>query len=1012
MFQNRISDHSMGAVHVPLIERNGSPREIFPACYNHSTSFCAPPRLRSGDGDRRGDKLRSLSSVGMDELRWANLLEWIKFSIYGMCRCVRMGVGAAVFGATVFGVAVFGVAVFGAAVFGAATSAGAQTFMRSDLTNFSQDPTVFAWNIERTTDAGVTDLSATLRVPAGGDGFVRSRGAAFETDAGPIKFWATNLCFGGNFPNHDKADAVAAKLARFGVSCVRLHHMDMRDIWGKSENKRKIDPDQLEKLDYLISQLKKRGIYTNINLHVSRTLGEAEGFPNSGDGSIPSFDKGLDNFEPRMIEAQKEYARDLLTHVNPYTGNAYTNEPAIAFVEINNENSLTCQWGWGEMDHLPEPYASEFQKRWNAFLVKKYRTDSAIRNAWNCRNIPLGTEILKCTDFSKDWEKYWNIERDSVTKATVETGRFGPDQRNAIRISIEKMGAVAWNPQIHHATLTLSTEQPYTFSFAIRSDTKKTLNVNCRQNVDPWAELGLSRTIEVGPEWKTYHFTFEIPTNESNARVGFSGFSEGVFEFADLSLRTGGQIGLKEQETLNAETIPILEKNALNLPIQARHDWIDFLRETEEYYWNEMYEFLKNDLQVQSLVTGTQMRWSTAAMLSKMDFIDAHDYWNHPEFPGTPWDGKNWYVSDEPLVNHPEGSVARLAATRVLGSPYTISEYNEPQPITWAPEGFILISAYGALQDWNAIYSFAWRHGNDFDSGMIASFFDIESDAARLVHFPACVHAFVRGDIQNAKTICAGEMSREIEQKLHRESLQPFGINTQKVGIPSEQALIHAIGLESIPNEERLREGTAFEQWIRVTSEQPMTIPQGTSVYQSDTDELCWDVTQKDAGFFTASSPKTKMVTGFIRGRTATLDDVSIEIGKTRSDWATITLTTMDGADMTRESLRNTKEPTTILLAATGEQQNTEMKLRQEGTRVTCGDQWGRSPILCEGVTANVRLPVETRRVSVRPLDGAGRPTGRIVPLQGQNADADAMIPIGPEFRTLWYVIEISPDAR
>ncbi len=83
-------------------------------------------------------------------------------------------------------------------------------------------------------------------------------------------------CFEGCFPTHQQAERLAARL---GVNCVRMHHMDNFPIWGDSPNKLTIDPRKLERLDYLIDQLKKRGVYTNLNLHVSRWLGEEEGFP-------------------------------------------------------------------------------------------------------------------------------------------------------------------------------------------------------------------------------------------------------------------------------------------------------------------------------------------------------------------------------------------------------------------------------------------------------------------------------------------------------------------------------------------------------------------------------------------------------------------------------------------------------------------------------------------------------------------------------------------------------------
>ena len=50
-----------------------------------------------------------------------------------------------------------------------------------------------------------------------------------------------------------------------------------------------------------------------------------------------------------MIELQHEYARDLLTHVNPYTGKRYADEPAVALIEISNEDGLIREWLWGNL---------------------------------------------------------------------------------------------------------------------------------------------------------------------------------------------------------------------------------------------------------------------------------------------------------------------------------------------------------------------------------------------------------------------------------------------------------------------------------------------------------------------------------------------------------------------------------------------------------------------------------------------------------------------------------------
>ena len=63
-------------------------------------------------------------------------------------------------------------------------------------------------------------------------------------------------------------------MARFGINCVRFHHMDTTaSPHGLlKDDRRTMDPAQLDRLDYLISRLKANGIYADLNLHVGRNF--------------------------------------------------------------------------------------------------------------------------------------------------------------------------------------------------------------------------------------------------------------------------------------------------------------------------------------------------------------------------------------------------------------------------------------------------------------------------------------------------------------------------------------------------------------------------------------------------------------------------------------------------------------------------------------------------------------------------------------------------------------------
>ncbi len=818
----------------------------------------------------------------------------------------------------------------------------------------------------------LTNMSRLLDPPAGKHGFVRVENGHFATDAGRIRFWATNLCFEACFPEKEEAERLAKRLASLGINCVRMHHMDNRHIWGKSPNKLTIDPAMLDKLDYLIFQLKQHGIYTNINLHVSREFGPAEGFPRVE--GLPNYDKGLDNFEPQMIEYQRAYARDLLTHVNPYTGTAYVNEPAVAMVEINNENAAFDEYRKGALDDLPEPYAALFRKLWNARLLKKYGDDEGLRKAWNAKREPLGAEMLAVGDFAGDWQHAWSLQLDQISEveATAKDG--------VLRIAVRKNGRESWIPQLSQGKLAIRKGQVYTLQFRMRSDASRRIDVNCMMAHDPWQRLGLSAEVRLTDQWRDYRLSFTAEADDDNARITWNQLEPGTYELTGVSLRPGGVLGLEETESLAAGTVPIVPARGPQRVPAARADFADFLWDLERDYWWGMYRFLKEELKARPLVSGTQLSYSPVHIQAGLDYIDAHAYWQHPVFPGRPWDAENWYVRNVALVNAAGGTLTSLANRRVEGLPFTVSEYNHPAPNSYAAEGFPMIAALGSFQDWDGIFSFTYSHSREYEPNRITGFFDIKSETAKLVHMPACAAMFLRADVVPAREVKVVPLPAEAERDLLRETLNPWNLTMDRFGLPAATALLHRVAFDlkglSPPGAEDISE---------------------KKVFLSDTAQICWDVSREGKGVFLANTPRSKLFTGFPDGRSFNLDDVRLTVGKTALDWATVSLTVIEG-----EGFRH---PGRLLLAATGAVRNKGWNLRDLGDqRVTVGREWGEGPMECEGISARVSLPVPAARVQAFALDGDGR---RVRPLSISEQDGAAVIEIGPQYRTLWYEIVI-----
>lgn len=216
-----------------------------------------------------------------------------------------------------------------------------------------------------------------LDPPAGKHGFVKVKDGHFYFEDGTrARFWGTNLCFGACFPEHKVAEIMANRIAYFGFNAVRLHHMDMLlEPDGIFESPGKLSPRQLDKLDYLIFQLKQRGIYVDINTLVSRFFKESEGVIDAEKLGMAAKPASL--FDARLIELQKQYDKDLLTHLNPYTKLRYCDDPGICLVEIINESTLIRL----NKSKLPEYYRNELNQLSNNGkillfdLEKKYFTD-------------------------------------------------------------------------------------------------------------------------------------------------------------------------------------------------------------------------------------------------------------------------------------------------------------------------------------------------------------------------------------------------------------------------------------------------------------------------------------------------------------------------------------------------------------------------------------------------------------------------------------------------------------
>lgn len=203
--------------------------------------------------------------------------------------------------------------------------------------------------------------------PAGKYGFAavtKDGHIAFEKRAAPVRFVGGNLCFDANFLSKEECARVVEDFVRRGWNTVRFHHIDVtitKDEWNNLWGRRtypEISPEKLDRLDFLLAEFKKAGIYATFDLYAMGGLGSCEGFDrplnsNTVKAVVPIHRPAEDQWFRRAME--------IFDHKNPYTGLKWKDDPAVLFVTLMNEDSIASVW-WGAADLYVRKY-NEWAKK-------------------------------------------------------------------------------------------------------------------------------------------------------------------------------------------------------------------------------------------------------------------------------------------------------------------------------------------------------------------------------------------------------------------------------------------------------------------------------------------------------------------------------------------------------------------------------------------------------------------------------------------------------------------------
>jgi hypothetical protein len=340
-------------------------------------------------------------------------------------------------------------------------------------------------------------------------------------------------------------------------------------------------------------------------------------------------------------------------------------------------------------------------------------------------------------------------------------------------------------------------------------------------------------------------------------------------------------------------------------------------------------------------------------------------------------------VEQKAMSNHPEGSTLfRLAAERLSGKPFTVTEYNHPAPLDSQAECVPMIASFAAAQNWDGVWLYTYSHSSDqWDRQHLNSYFDIDTNPAKWGFMLSGAVMLNRGIFCNTE---------------YTESLTT-----------TEQPLLETLA------QIHLRHGSNMTATLSQSAHNyPLLFRQLQADKKVDkkgyrcpsTGFVMWDLDKHGKGLYHCSGSGFSAMTGSAyrfeelnKEDHLVFFDVVEDIQIDLPEFSAITVVLLDG-----QSIDDWKK---ILITACGRCENTGMQFSED--RRTVGRNWGKAPVLIEPVEGVIALP--SLMSGVPMTCKVLNPNGTV---KKQFTVKNGLIPLKAEYGTMWYLVERTHPKR
>jgi hypothetical protein len=271
---------------------------------------------------------------------------------------------------------------------------------------------------------------------AGEKGFIKLSpdGNSFEKgDGQPIRFWAVNEF--ADTLGYDGIVRHARFLAGMGVNMCR-YHVSLSPK-GKGTSLYDVDMQKVRWIWKCVSIMKKEGIYATISPFWPHSWWLGEWIPpewgiDGYQGNMGMY--GVFYFNDTLRLGYKNWVRALYTLTNPYTGIALKDDPAVAIVQVMNEDGVF----WWSMDDNMTPQLRELIiRKYSGWLRKEYGTIDKAFKAWGTATLPGDDLINNHPDIYSIKEMTYSRDGYKAVRMRDQTRFYAETQYNVYREMVD-----------------------------------------------------------------------------------------------------------------------------------------------------------------------------------------------------------------------------------------------------------------------------------------------------------------------------------------------------------------------------------------------------------------------------------------------------------------------------------------------------------------------------------------------------------------------------------------------